>query len=158
MFSIFKQMGGNFGRVNKVNSDGTTVEMKFLESGEKRTISVSQLKKEIVDMSLVKKVESIRNKFAELLVLEVDKGAALSVEYLLHNYPNIVNCRSSYKGAKCTSLSVACQKGNVEIVKLLLHYKASVEIEDEDEDGEDKDFDERKEERCNRPIHHAVLG
>ena len=142
-------MGGNFGRVNKVNSDGTTVEMEFLESGEKRTISVSQLKKEIVDTSLVKKVELIRKDLAELLVMEVEKGAALSVEYLLQNYPNIVDCRSSYNGTNCTALSVACQKGNLEMVKLLLQCKASVDSKDEDN---------RKKERCNGPIHHAVLG
>ena len=110
-------MGGYFGRVKKVNSDGTTVQMKFLESGENRTIAVSQLKKEIVDTSLIEKVELIRKNSAELLVLEVDKGAALSVEYLLKNYPNIVDCRISYNGTNCTALSVACQKGNVEIVK-----------------------------------------
>jgi hypothetical protein len=147
-------MGGNFGRVNKVNSDGTTVEMEFLESGENKTISVSQLKKEIVDTSLVKMGELIReNKGTEalsvhLLVLEVDKGAALSVEYLLQNFPNIVDCRSSYNGTNCTALSVACQKGNLEMVKLLLQCKASVDSKDEN----------NSKERCNGPIHHAVLG
>ena len=150
-------MGGSFGRVNKVNSDGTTVEMKFLESGENRTISVSQLKNEIVDTSLIKKVESIRKHLAELLVMEVDKGAFLSVEYLLQYYPDIVDCRSSYNGTNCTALSVACQKGNLEIVKLLLQYKASVNLKDiKDKDDEDEDDDERKKERW--PIHHAVLG
>ena len=141
-------MGGYFGRVKKVNSDGTTVQMKFLESGENRTIAVSQLKKEIVDTSLIEKVELIRKNSAELLVLEVDKGAALSVEYLLQNFPNIVNCRSSYNGTNCTALSVACQKGNLEMVKLLLQCKASVDSKDEN----------NSKERCNGPIHHAVLG
>jgi ankyrin repeat protein len=149
-------MGCNFGRVKKVNFDGTTVEMQFLESGENRTISVSQLKKELLDTSLVRKMESIRKEFAGLLVMEVDKGATLSVEYLLQYYPDIVDCRSSYNGTNCTALSVACQKGNLEIVKLLLQYKASVKIEDED--GEDEDFEEREEERWDRPIHHVVLG
>lgn len=163
-------MGGNFGRVNKVNSDGTTVEMEFLESGEKRTISVSQLKNEIVDTSMIKKVELIRKNMtealSELLVLEVlgNKGAALSVEYLLQNYPNIVDCRISYKNNNCTALSVACQKGNLEMVKLLLQYKASVNSKDEDDDDEellydeDEDYDERQKESCNGPIHHSVLG
>jgi hypothetical protein len=143
-------MVGNLGCVKKVNSDGTTVEMKFLESGENRTISVSQLKKEIVDTSLVKKVELIRKDLAELLVMEVEKGAAFSVEYLLQNLPNIVDYRSSYKGTKRTALSVACQKGNLEMVELLLQYKASVDIEDEEET--------KDENSGNKPIHHAVLG
>ena len=64
-------MGGSFGRVNKVNSDGTTVEMKFLESGENRTISVSQLKNEIVDTSLIKKVESISISFFLVISNEI---------------------------------------------------------------------------------------
>jgi ankyrin repeat protein len=144
-------MDGNFGCVKKVNSDGTTVEMKFLESGDNiRTISVSQLKNELVDTSLVKKVELIRKDLAELLVMEVEKGAALSVEYLLQNLPNIVDYRSSYIGKNCTALSVACQKGNLEMVKLLLQYTASVNIKDEEEN--------RDENSGNKPIHHAVLG
>ncbi len=89
-------MGGNFGRVTKMNSDGTTVEIKFPESDENRTIPVSQLEKEIVDTSVIKMVELIRKDLAELLVTEVDKGAALSVEYLLQNFSNIINCGSSY--------------------------------------------------------------
>ena len=149
MFSIFKQTSGNFGCVKKVNSDGTTVEMEFLESGEKRTISVSQLKKEIVDTSLVKKVELIRKEFAKSLMSEIEKEATSSVEYLLKSFLDMVNCRSSYKGTNCTALSVACQKGNLEMVKLLLQCKASVDSKDEDN---------RKKERCNGPIHHAVLG
>jgi ankyrin repeat protein len=102
--------------------------------------------------------------------MEVDKGVALSVEYLLQNYPNIVDCRSSYKGTNCTALSVACQKGHLEMAKLLMQYKASVNLkdikdkddedeDDEDEDDEDEDdHDDDDDENCNGPIHHAVLG
>ena len=70
--------------------------IKFPESDENRTIPVSQLEKEIVDTSVIKMVELIRKDLAELLVTEVDKGAALSVEYLLQNFSNIINCGSSY--------------------------------------------------------------
>lgn len=152
-------MTGDFGRVKKVNFDGETVDMEFFSSVGviTKTLPVNQLKEELlVDMSLVEKLESIRKDLAKMLVSEVEKGATLSVEYLLENYPNIVDCQISYSKQSSTALSVACQKGNLEVVKLLLKSKANVDIKDEMADKENEE--DEVEETGYKPIHHAVLG
>jgi hypothetical protein len=83
-------MLGYFGRVRKVNADGLTVVLQFLECDETKTIAVSNLEKEIVDSCLVRKVESFKKKFSKLLVSEMEKETKYSVEYLIRNFPVMV--------------------------------------------------------------------
>jgi hypothetical protein len=157
-------MAGDFGRVKQVNLDGKTVKMEFFtfDGNVIKTIPVSQLQDKHVDVSVIEKVDSIRKELAKLLLSEVEKGSILSVQYLLKTYPEIINCQSPYNGRNCTALSVACQKGNVEMVKLLLTHKASVDIADErdDDDGynsyEDSDDDD-DDQKGKKPIEHAVI-
>jgi ankyrin repeat protein len=121
-----------------------------------RTVPVSQLQDKFVEVSVIEKVDSIRKDLAKLLLSEVEKGSILSVQFLLNTCPDIINCQSPFNGRNSTALSVACQKGNVEMVKLLLKHKASVDIADkEDCDESDEDDYDKK---SNKPIHHAVLG
>jgi hypothetical protein len=144
-------MAGDFGRVKQVNLDGETVDMEFFTSDGyvTRRIPVSQLQDKHVDLSVIEKVDSIRKDLAELLLSEVEKESILSVQFLLKNYPIIINCQSPYNGRNSTALSVACQKGNVEMVKLLLTHKASVDIADK--------IDCDKSNKGQKPIHHAVI-
>ncbi|XP_046654681.1 E3 ubiquitin-protein ligase mib1-like [Daphnia pulicaria] len=154
---------GDFGRVKQVNLDGETVDMDFFKSDGNvtRTIPVSQLQDKFVDVSVIEKVESIRKELAKLLLSEVEKGSILSVQFLLKTYPDIINCQSRYNGRNSTALSVACQKGNVEMVKLLLTHKASVDIADEEDKEEDCDESDEDEDETNKkgkkPIHHAAV-
>jgi hypothetical protein len=156
-------MAGEFGRVKQVNLDGETVDMEFFTSNGNatRSIPVSQLQDKHVDGSVVEKVDSIRKELAKLLLSEVGKGSIFSVQFLLKNYTDVINCQSPYNGRNSTALSVACQKGNVEMVNLLLTHKASVDIGDE-EDKEEEDYELQEEdvteELANQPVHHAVLG
>jgi ankyrin repeat protein len=131
-----------------VNLDGETVELEFITPGgrvEIRTLPVSQLKDKPVNESVIEKVESVRKDLAKFLISEVDKGEIVSVGYLLKYYHNIVGCQVIYNGKNSTALSVACQKGNLEMVKLLLKHGASVDVADKEQTG-------------NKSIHHAVLG
>jgi ankyrin repeat protein len=107
-------------------------------------------------VSVIEKVDSIRKDLAKLLLSEVEKGSILSVQFLLNTCPDIINCQSPFNGRNSTALSVACQKGNVEMVKLLLKHKASVDIADEEDcdESDEDDYDKKS----NKPIHHAVLG
>ncbi len=126
-----------------------------------RTVDVDQLENKLVDVSVIEKVDSIRKELAKLLLSEVEKESVLSVQFLLKYYQDIINCQSRYNGRNSTALSVACQKGNVEMVKLLLKHKASVNIADEeDKEEEDNEFKEEDvtEALANQPVHHAVLG
>jgi ankyrin repeat protein len=119
-------------------------------------------------VSVIEKVDAVRKDLAKLLVSEVEKGSILSVQFLLKTYPDVIDCQIPYNGRNSTALSVACQKGNVEMVKLLLKHKASVNITDR-EDKKDKkeawynefsleeDFNPKSEE-LNQPVHHAALG
>lgn len=69
-----------------MNLDGKTVEMEIFTSGGvvKRTISVSEIKKElIVNISVVAKVHKLHKDISKVLS-EVDKGA---VDYLLKFFP-----------------------------------------------------------------------
>lgn len=166
-------MAGNFGRVKQVNlDDGNTVDMEFFTSDGNviKTISVSRLQNKHVDVSVIEKVDSIRKEFAKLLFSEVEKGSILSVQFLLKTYPDIIDCQSPYNGRNSTALSVACQKGDMEMVKLLLKHKASVDIADEeekeedynelqeeDDDDENSDDDDESFKKGNKPIHHAVI-
>ncbi len=156
-----------------------------------KTIPVSQLQKKFVDVSVIEKVEyvrtdlaknvksiesifsklmlseviekleSIRKDLIKLLLSEVEEGSILSVQFLLKTYPDIINCQSPYNGRNSTALSVACQKGNVEMVKLLLTHKASVDIADERDEEEDCYESDEDEDESNKkgkkPIHHAVI-
>jgi ankyrin repeat protein len=121
-----------------------------------RTVPVSQLQDKFVEVSVIEKVDSIRKDLAKLLLSEVEKGSILSVQFLLNTCPDIINCQSPFNGRNSTALSVACQKGNVEMVKLLLKHKASVDIADEEDcdESDEDDYDKKS----NKPIHHAVLG
>jgi hypothetical protein len=166
-------MAGEFGRVKQVNLDGKTVDMEFFSSGGNviKTVDVHQLEDKLVDVSVVEKVDSIRNSIrkdlAKLLLSEVEKGSILSVQFLLKTYPDIINCLSPYNGRNSTALSVACLKGNVEMVNLLLKHKASVNIADEedkeedynesDEDDDDIDDDDESNKKGETPIHHAII-
>jgi ankyrin repeat protein len=70
-------------------------------------------------------VESIRKYLAKLLLSKVEKESEesiLSIQFLLKNYPDVIDCQSPYNGRNSTALSVACQKGNVEMVQLLLTH------------------------------------
>ncbi len=145
-----------------MNLDGETVDMDFFKSDGNvtRTIPVSQLQDKFVDLSVIEKVDSIRKDLAELLLSEVEKESILSVEFLLKTYPDIINCQSRYNGRNSTALSVACQKGNVVMVKLLLTHKASVDIadeEDKEEDCDESDEDEDESKKGKKPIHHAAV-
>lgn len=137
-----------------------------------RTVPVSQLQDKHVDVSVIEKVDSIRKYLAELLLSEIEKESILSVQFLLKTYPDIINCQSPFNGRNSTALSVACQKGNVEMVKLLLKHKASVNIadekdkeedcdeSDEDEDDisdDDSDDDDESNKKGQKPIYHAVI-
>jgi ankyrin repeat protein len=141
-----------------VNLDGKTVDMEFFTSDGNvtRTVPVSQLQDKFVEVSVIEKVDSIRKDLAKLLLSEVEKGSILSVQFLLNTCPDIINCQSPFNGRNSTALSVACQKGNVEMVKLLLKHKASVDIADEEDcdESDEDDYDKKS----NKPIHHAVLG
>ncbi len=160
-----------------------------------RTIPVSRLQNKLVDVSVIEKVESVRTDLArnvksiesifsklmlseviekmesvrkdlaKLLLSEVEKGSILSVQFLLKTCPDIINCLSPYNGRNSTALSVACQKGNVEMVELLLKHKPSVDIADERDDDDynycnDYDFyddDDESFKKGKHPIHHAVI-
>jgi ankyrin repeat protein len=141
-----------------VNLDGKTVDMEFFTSDGNvtRTVPVSHLQDKFVEVSVIEKVDSIRKDLAKLLLSEVEKGSILSVQFLLNTCPDIINCQSPFNGRNSTALSVACQKGNVEMVKLLLKHKASVDIADEEDcdESDEDDYDKKS----NKPIHHAVLG
>jgi hypothetical protein len=158
-------MAGEFGRVKQVNLDGKTVDMEFFTSDGNviKTIPVSQLQDKHVDVSVIEKVDSIRKELAKLLLSEVEKGSILSVQYLMKNYQDIINCQSRYNGRNSTALSVACQKGNVEMVKLLLKHKASVDIADEKDkeedcdESDDSDDDDESNKKGEKPIYHAVF-
>jgi hypothetical protein len=152
-----------------VNLDGKTADMEFFSSGGNviKTVDVDQLENKLVDVSVIEKLESIRKELAKLFLLVVEKGSILSVQFLLKNYQDIINCQSPYNGRNSTALSVACQKGIVEMVKLLLTHKASVDIADEEGKEEvekgcefcgepDEDDDESKK-KGKKPIHHAVI-
>ncbi len=126
------------------------MDMEFFTSGGNviKTIPVSQLQDKFVDVGWFEKVESIRKDLAKLLLSGVEKESILSVQFLLKNYPNIIDLKSPYNGRNSTALRVACQKGNVEMVKLLLKHKASMDIAD----GKGKE-----EASDDKPIHHAVI-
>ncbi|XP_046454465.1 E3 ubiquitin-protein ligase MIB2-like [Daphnia pulex] len=179
MVMVQDVMAGVFGRVKRVNFDGKTVDMEFFTSGGNviKTVDVDQLENKLVDVSVVEKVDSIRKsirkELAKLLLSEVEKGSILSVQFLLKTYPDIINCQSRYNGRNSTALSVACQKGNVEMVKLLLTHKASVDIADEegkekvekgceycgepDDDSDDDSDDDVESHKKGMPIHHAAI-
>jgi hypothetical protein len=149
-----------------VNLDGKTVDMEFFTSDGNfiKTIPVSQLQDKHVDVSVIEKVDSIRKELAKLLLSEVEKGSILSVQYLLKTYQDIINCQSPYNGRNSTALSVACQKGNVEMVQLLLTHKASVDIADKEKIdkgckfcGEPDEDDDESKKKGKKPIHHAVI-
>jgi hypothetical protein len=120
-------MAGDFGRVKQVNLNGKTVHMEFFTShgNDTRTIPISQLHEKFVDVSVIEKVKSIRKYLAKLLLSKVEKESEesiLSIQFLLKNYPDVIDCQSPYNGRNSTALSVACQKGNVEMVQLLLTH------------------------------------
>ncbi len=112
------------------------MDMEFFTSDGNviKTVDVDQLKDKQVDVSVIEKVDSIKKELAKLLLSEVERESILSVQFLLKTYTDIINCQSPFNGRNSTALSVACQKGNVEMVKLLLTHKASVDIADEKPD------------------------
>lgn len=64
------------------------------------------------------------------LVREAAQGHTQAVSHLLAKHPDKVDGRSSGK----TCLQVACHQGHMDIVRLLLEHKASLEIADDDGD------------------------
>nr|XP_027212420.1 E3 ubiquitin-protein ligase MIB2-like isoform X1 [Penaeus vannamei] len=64
------------------------------------------------------------------LVREAAQGHTQAVSHLLAKHPDKVDGRSSGK----TCLQVACHQGHMDIVRLLLDHKASLEIADDDGD------------------------
>lgn len=64
------------------------------------------------------------------LVREAAQGHTQAVSHLLAKHPDKVDGRSSGK----TCLQVACHQGHMDIVRLLLNHKASLDIADDDGD------------------------
>lgn len=123
-----------------MNYDGEKVDLEFLKrDGKVRygTLHSSQLlNAKSVDRLVVEKLESLGNdsaKMLELLVSVVEKGATISVDYLLRKCPNNFDCQIPFKKNKRTALGMACQKQNLEMVRLLLEKGASPNVRDMNE-------------------------
>jgi hypothetical protein len=141
----------DFGRVKEVRSCGEKIMLEFLKPDGRTVIKpfhVNQLK--VVDVSVDKTMESIRKDFAILLLSEIKKGATLSVEYLIKNFPNMIDCiNSRLNDTSYIAFKEACRKGNMAIVKLLLEHKES---------WMDKEEEDELREGSPGPIHNAVYG
>lgn len=92
-------MAGDFVRVKQANLDGKTVHMEFFTShgNDTRTVLVSQLQDKFVDVSVIEKMESIRKYLAKLLLSKVEKESEesiISIQFLLKNYPDVIDCQS----------------------------------------------------------------
>ncbi len=94
-----------------------------------------------MSQGLIEAMEELRIKLAEILMAAVEEGATNFVDNFLNNHK--IDLSVQVGKNRFTALHIACQKGNTEMVELLLKRKASVEIEDVN---------------GNRALHHAVLG
>jgi ankyrin repeat protein len=142
-------MMNDFGRVKIVRPCGKKVMLEFSKPNGRVVIKpfhVNRLK--VVDVSVKQKVEDVKRYFANLLLTEVKKGATLSVKYLMKSFPNMIDpINSQFNDTSCIALNVACRKGNIEIVKLLLEHEESCT----DEEDELEEFSVG-------PIHSSVYG
>jgi hypothetical protein len=118
-------MMSDFGRVKVVRPCGEKVMLEFLKPDGKVVIQpflVNQLK--VVNVSVNETMEFVRRKLAILLLSEIKKGATLSVQYLMKNYGNMIDCiNSRLNDTSYIAFKEACRKGNMAIVKLLLEHK-----------------------------------
>lgn len=103
-----------------------------------KTLNIQWVDQVEIKPQIRNKMENIKMSLSSLVVEAAAEGQPFILKELLIKYAVEVNSKDVHGRS---SLHMACRRGHLDVVKILIEYNASVELEDDE---------------GNRAVHHAA--